>query len=207
MMTNNRPLVSSIRTSFKNSNILSAMKKVISISAFLLLFAGAAWFNTACNKDTDTTATAVTPAEQVIISTEGDGVIDRGCTPCPGTRSMAGEATAYTIRILTRICPTDAWNLVGTWTQATWPIAPSYTPFPINIEHAKHYRIEVTNNSLFSAYFQNIKIYNTSLLTNFQTGVISNLASGATYIKEFTPIADCGCGWVYGCPGPGTGGH
>lgn len=180
------------------------MKKVISISAFLLLFAGAAWFNTACNKDTDTAAPAVTSTEEVIVSTEGEGAADRSCSPCPGTRSLSAEATAYTIRILNRACSNQAWSLVGTWNQSTWPVAPNYQPYPINIQHAKFYRIEVTNNNpSFPAYFQNIRIIGT--ITNFQTGVISNLAPGATFAKDFNR-ADCGCGWIYSCPGPGGGG-
>lgn len=180
------------------------MKKVISISAFLLLFAGTAWFNTSCNKDTDTATSAVTPTEEVIVSTEGDGVVDRSCTPCPGTRSLSAEATAYTIRILNRNCPNQPWFLVGTWNQSTWPVFPNYQPYPFSIQHAKFYRIEVTNNNpSFPAYFQNIRII--GALTNFQTGIISNLAPGATFAKDFNR-ADCGCGWIYGCnddPSPG----
>ena len=178
------------------------MKKLISVTAVFLLLAGSIWVVSSCNKDTDTPTTTVTSTEEEIISTTEDGAIDRGCSPCPGTRAMAGEATNYSISIHYRTCPTDAWSLAGTWNQTTWPIAPNYTPFPISIHHAKTYKITVTNNSAFSAYFQNIKIFNTGLLTNFQTGALS-IAPGNTYSQVFAPIANCGCGWIYNCPGPG----
>ena len=176
------------------------MKKVISIFAILLFFAGAAWFNASCNKDTDTTAIAAAPTEEVIVSAEGEGVADRSCSPCDGYRSFApfgGEATDYTIRIFNRICPENPWSLIGTWDEVSWPIFPTGI-YAFSIEHGKTYKVEVTNNSAVSAYFTGIKIYNTSLLTNFNTGAFS-VAPSATYTKIFSPVANCGCSWTYGC--------
>lgn len=180
------------------------MKKLISISAVLLLLMGAVWVISSCNKDTDTPTTTVTSTEETIISTSEDGAIDRGCSPCAGIRTTVGgggEATDYTIRIFNRACPTNVWSLVGTWDENTWPLFPPVA-HPFNIEHAKTYKIEVTNNHPTAlAYFAGFRIYNTSLLTNFSTGSFS-VASGATYSKTFSPIANCGCGWIYNCPGP-----
>lgn len=177
------------------------MKKVISIAAFLLLVMGTVWTVSSCNKDADTPAAST---EEVIVSTSGDGAIDRGCSPCPGYRTTiggGGEATKYTIKIFNRVCPNNAWSLVGTWTEATWPLFPPVN-YPFNIDHAKSYKMEVTNNqTTVDAYFAGFRIYNTSLLTNFNTGSFL-VAPGATAVKTFAPIANCGCGWIYNCPGP-----
>ena len=178
------------------------MKKLISISAVLLLLMGAVWVISSCNKDTDTPTTTVTSTEETIISTSEDGVIDRGCTPCPGYRALAGEATNYTICIYNHICPTDPWVLVGCWNQTQWPVFPSYQPYPINLEHNKEYKLVITNTSVATAYFADIRLFNTGLLTNLHSGSIS-IPSGGTFTYVYSPRANCGCGWVYGCPGPG----
>lgn len=178
------------------------MKKVISISAFLLLFAGAAWFNAACNKDTDTPASAVTPTEEVV-STTGESVDDRACSsPCSGYRvtlNGGGEATDYTLKIYNRNCPNNAWSLVGTWDENSWPLFPM-TPQAFSIVHGKTYMIEATNHQASQAYFGGFKIYNT--WTNMVVNPFT-VNSGQTVQKIFSSIGNCNCGWIYSCPGPG----
>ena len=173
------------------------MKKLISISAVLLLLMGAAWVISSCNKDTDTPTTTTSTEETIVSTTEG-GVIDRGCSPCPGYRALAGEATFYNICIFTRVCPTNAWTQVGCWNQTQWPVFPSYQPYPFNIDHDKEYKVVITNNSVALAYFSDIRIFNTSMLTNLHSGPIS-IPSGGTYTYIYSPRASCGCGWIYGC--------
>jgi len=174
------------------------MKKLISISAVLLLLMGAVWVISSCNKDTDTPTTTVTSTEETIISTTEGGVIDRGCSPCPGYRALAGEATNYNICIYNRVCPTNPWSLVGCWNHTQWPVFPSYQPYPFNIDHDKEYKVVITNNSVALAYFSDIRIFNTSMLTNLHSGPIS-IPSGGTYTYVYSPRASCGCGWIYGC--------
>ncbi len=177
------------------------MKKVISISAFLLLFAGAAWLNSSCNKENDTTTSAVTPTEEVVTVT-GDGAEDRACSsPCSGfrvTTGGGGEATDYTLKIYNRICPNNAWSLVGTWNENTWPLFPM-TPQAFSIVHGKTYMIEATNHQASQAYFGGFKIYNT--WTNMVVNPFT-VNPGQTVQKTFSSIGNCNCGWIYSCPGP-----
>lgn len=180
------------------------MRKVNSILAFLLLFAGAAWFNAACNKDADATASAVAPTEEVVVSPEGDGAVDRAAcsSPCSGYRRGAytGSSGPYILRIYNRACPGNAWSLVGSWDQNTWQVIQS-TSYPFNIEHSKQYMIEATNpDPALSFHFGGFTLYNT--WTNMKVGAF-NVGPGQTHRVIFSSIGNCNCEWVYNC-GPGN---